>query len=76
MIDYLNHKESRRIVTIEDPIEYIFTNGKSSIIQRQLGEDTHSFKQALRHVLRQDPDVIMVGEMRDTETAEAVPDPG
>jgi len=72
MLDYLNHNRSRRIVTIEDPIEYIFTNDKSSIMQRQLGEDTNSFKQALRHVLRQDPDVIMVGEMRDTETAEAV----
>jgi twitching motility protein PilT len=72
MIDYLNHLESRRIVTIEDPLEYIFTDDKSSIIQRELGNDTNSFSQALRHVLRQDPDVIMVGEMRDTETAESV----
>ena len=72
MIDYLNHLESRRIVTIEDPLEYIFTNNKSSIIQRELGNDTNSFSQALRHVLRQDPDVIMVGEMRDAETAESV----
>ena len=72
MIDYLNHLESRRIVTIEDPLEYIFTNDKSSIIQRELGNDTNSFSQALKHVLRQDPDVIMVGEMRDAETAESV----
>ncbi len=72
MIDYLNHLESRRIVTIEDPLEYIFADDKSSIIQRELGNDTNSFSQALRHVLRQDPDVIMVGEMRDTETAESV----
>jgi twitching motility protein PilT len=72
MIDYLNHLESRRIVTIEDPLEYIFADDKSSIIQRELGNDTNSFSQALRHVLRQDPDVIMVGEMRDAETAESV----
>ena len=72
MIDYLNHLENRRIVTIEDPLEYIFTNDKSSIIQRELGNDTNSFPQALKHVLRQDPDVIMVGEMRDAETAESV----
>jgi twitching motility protein PilT len=72
MIDFLNHLEHRRIVTIEDPLEYIFSNDKSSIIQRELGNDTNSFSQALKHVLRQDPDVIMVGEMRDAETAESV----
>ena len=72
MIDYLNHLENRRIVTIEDPLEYIFTNDKSSVLQRELGNDTNSFSQALKHVLRQDPDVIMVGEMRDAETAESV----
>jgi twitching motility protein PilT len=71
MIDYLNKKESRRIVTIEDPIEYIYTSKKCSITQRELGGDTHSFNEALRHVLRQDPDVILVGEMRDLETAAA-----
>jgi len=71
MIDYLNHQESRRVVTIEDPIEYIYTSQKCSIIQRELGGDTHSFVEALRHVLRQDPDVILVGEMRDLETATA-----
>ncbi len=71
MIDYLNQKESRRVVTIEDPIEYVYTSQKCSIIQRELGGDTHSFADALRHVLRQDPDVILVGEMRDLETASA-----
>ncbi|OGO01049.1 MAG: type IV pili twitching motility protein PilT [Chloroflexi bacterium RBG_13_52_14] len=71
MLNYLNHEESRRIVTIEDPVEYLFTNNKCTILQRELGDDTHSFAQALKHVLRQDPDVIMVGEMRDPETASA-----
>ncbi len=71
MINYLNHKEKRRIVTIEDPIEYVYTSDKCSITQRELGGDTHSFAEALRHVLRQDPDVILVGEMRDLETASA-----
>jgi len=71
MLNYLNNTESRRIVTIEDPVEYIFRNDKCTILQRELGDDTHSFAQALKHVLRQDPDVIMVGEMRDSETAGA-----
>jgi twitching motility protein PilT len=71
MIDYLNEKECRRVVTIEDPIEYMYTSKKCSITQRELGGDTHSFVEALRHVLRQDPDVILVGEMRDLETASA-----
>ena len=72
MIDYLNGVESRRVVTIEDPIEYIYSNLKCTITQRELGSDTQSFAEALRHVLRQDPDVILVGEMRDLETAAAV----
>jgi twitching motility protein PilT len=71
MINYLNHQERRRIVTIEDPIEYVYTSDKCSITQRELGADTKSFAEALRHVLRQDPDVILVGEMRDLETASA-----
>jgi twitching motility protein PilT len=71
MLNDLNHEEYRRIVTIEDPVEYLFTNDKCTILQRELGDDTHSFAQALKHVLRQDPDVIMVGEMRDPETASA-----
>jgi twitching motility protein PilT len=71
LINYLNKKQSRRVVTIEDPIEYVYTSQKCSIIQRELGGDTHSFAEALRHVLRQDPDVILIGEMRDLETASA-----
>ena len=72
MIDHLNHTESKRIVTIEDPIEYIHSSLKCAISQRQLGSDTLSFGHALKHVLRQNPDVIMVGEMRDLDTAMAV----
>jgi twitching motility protein PilT len=71
MIDYLNNTARRRVVTIEDPIEYVYTSRKCNITQRELGDDTHSFADALRHVLRQDPDVILVGEMRDLETASA-----
>jgi twitching motility protein PilT len=71
MIDYLNKTASRRVVTVEDPIEYIYTSHKCNITQRELGDDTHSFAEALRHILRQDPDVILVGEMRDLETASA-----
>jgi len=72
MINYLNGIRSRRVVTIEDPIEYVYTNNKCTVTQRELGVDTHSFVEALRHILRQDPDVILVGEMRDLETAAAV----
>jgi len=68
MIDYLNQREARRIITIEDPIEYLFPDKKSFITQRELGGDTKSFADALKHALRQDPDVILVGEMRDLET--------
>jgi len=71
MINFLNNHESRRIVTIEDPVEYIYPNLKCTISQRELGTDTVSFAEALKHVLRQDPDVILVGEMRDEETAAA-----
>jgi len=72
MIYHLNTSESRHVVTIEDPIEYVHNSIKCAITQRQLGTDTHSFAEALKHVLRQDPDVILVGEMRDLETAAAV----
>jgi len=71
MINHLNHNYGRRIVTIEDPIEYIYPNIKCTISQRQIGTDTTSFAEALKHALRQDPDVILVGEMRDFETASA-----
>jgi len=72
MIHHLNINETRHVVTIEDPIEYVHTSIKCAITQRQLGTDTLSFDNALKHILRQDPDVILVGEMRDPETADAV----
>ncbi len=72
MIEHLNRTEGKRIVTVEDPIEYIYSNQQCTITQRELGNDTLSFAAALKHVLRQDPDVIMVGEMRDLESAAAV----
>jgi twitching motility protein PilT len=70
IIDYINHNQQKHIITIEDPIEFIFENDKSCIDQRELGEDTESFLDALKHVLRQSPDIIMIGEMRDKETME------
>jgi len=72
MIQHLNANRSCHVVTIEDPIEYVHPSLNCAITQRQLGTDTLSFAQALKHVLRQDPDVILVGEMRDLETAAAV----
>ena len=68
MIQHLNNIERRHVVTIEDPIEYVHPSINCAITQRELGSDTLSFAEALRHVLRQDPDVILVGEMRDLET--------
>jgi len=72
MINHINHHRTCHVVTIEDPIEYTHQNINSAITQRQIGTDTLSFAAALKHVLRQDPDVILVGEMRDLETANAV----
>ncbi len=71
MVHHLNTVATRDIFTIEDPIEYFQPNIDSVISQRELGHDTLSFPQALKHVLRHDPDVVLVGEMRDTETASA-----
>ena len=68
MMNYLNEKESRKIVTIEDPIEFLHQDKMCVFSQRELGLDTRSFAGALKHALRQDPDVILVGEMRDLET--------
>ena len=68
MIDYINTTRSLHILTIEDPIEYIHTSKQSIIHQRELGMDTRSFSNALRAALREDPDIILVGEMRDHET--------
>jgi len=69
LINEINAMFSKVIVTIEDPIEYLFKDKRSFIIQREVGEDTISFAAALRAALREDPDVIMIGEIRDTETA-------
>jgi twitching motility protein PilT len=68
MISHLNKSEKRNVITIEDPIEYVYHNEKCIIAQRDLGDDFKSFAVALRHTLRQDPDVVLVGEMRDLET--------
>ena len=69
LINEINELYSKVIVTIEDPIEYLFKDKKSFIIQREVGEDTNDFAAALKAALREDPDVIMIGEIRDTETA-------
>jgi twitching motility protein PilT len=71
MIEHLNHTRQCHIVTIEDPIEVLFRDDVASINQREVGNDTESFLSALRAALRQDPDVILIGEMRDTETVRA-----
>jgi twitching motility protein PilT len=71
MIEFLNQHEARRIITIEDPIEYLYQDKQSFITQRELGSDTASFAVAAKQALRQDPDVILVGEMRDPETMAA-----
>lgn len=68
MINHINKNQARNIITIEDPIEYLFRDEKSIISQREIGGDTVSFSSALKHVLRQDPDVIMIGEIRDKAT--------
>ncbi|UQB42729.1 type IV pilus twitching motility protein PilT [Thiomicrospira microaerophila] len=68
MIDYINKHHSSHIITIEDPVEFVHKSAKSLINQREVHRDTHSFKNALRSALREDPDVILVGEMRDLET--------
>jgi len=68
MINLINKERCVNVVTIEDPIEFIHVHKKSIIRQREVGEDTLSFAEALRHVLRQDPDVILIGEMRDAES--------
>jgi twitching motility protein PilT len=71
MIDYINQNFDKHIVTVEDPIEYYHPHKKSVVVQREVGVDVPSFSEALRRVLRMDPDVILVGELRDLETIEA-----
>ncbi len=68
MVDFLNHRETKKIVTVEDPIEYLHRDDRCLVYQREVGEDTHTFQDGLRHVLRQDPDIILIGEIRDKET--------
>ena len=68
MLQSINENQNKRIITIEDPIEYLFQDVRSLISQREVGLDTMSFHASLKHVLRQDPDVIMIGEMRDAES--------
>src|SRR4051812_772275 len=71
MIDYINASHHDHIITIEDPIEFVHRNKSCLVNQREVGTDTQGFNQALRRVLRQDPDVVLIGEMRDKETVEA-----
>lgn len=71
MIDYVNEQRAVHIVTIEDPIEYLFTDKKSTINQREVGIDVEDFAKALKYLMREDPDVVLIGEMRDRETFEA-----
>lgn len=68
MINHVNKNRHAKIITIEDPIEFMYRDDKANIVQREVGSDTESFGKALRAALRQDPDIILVGEMRDTET--------
>jgi twitching motility protein PilT len=68
MLDSVNRREARNVITIEDPVEFLFRDKKSTISQREIGLDTATFGEGLKHILRQDPDVIMIGEIRDPET--------
>src|SRR4030067_324134 len=70
MINKINEEREDHIITIEDPIEYLHPSKKALVNQREVGADTNSFKKALKHVLRQDPDVVLLGELRDMETIE------
>ena len=70
MVDYINANEDGHIVTIEDPIEFLHRNKRCLVNQREVGPDTNSFAAALKHVLRQDPDTVLIGEMRDMETVQ------
>jgi len=71
MIDKINSERHEHIITIEDPIEFLHQHKKAVVNQREVGADTRSFKEALKYVLRQDPDIVLIGEMRDLETIEA-----
>ncbi len=68
MIEYINSKKAAHIISIEDPIEYLHRHRKSTINQRELGSDTSSFQEAIKHVFRQDPNIVLIGELRDLDT--------
>ena len=70
MVEHINRNTSRHIITLEDPVEFLYENKKSLVNQRELGKQFDSFANGIRSVLREDPDVIVVGEMRDLETIE------
>lgn len=70
MIELINKSKRKHVITIEDPIEFLFTDKQSTISQREIGTDTKSFTSSLKYILRQDPDIIMIGEIRDAETME------
>ena len=72
MVDFINKNFHKHIITVEDPIEYILRNDKSLIHQKQVGKHVETFEQAIRDAMREDPDIIIVGEMRDQETISAV----
>jgi len=72
MMNYINQTAKRKVITIEDPVEFVHRDNKCFFSQREIGRDTRAFSNALKHALRQDPDVILVGEMRDLETIAAV----
>lgn len=71
MLDYINHQFPKNIITIEDPIEFLHRHKRGLVVQREVGVDTESFLQGIKYAMRQDPDVILIGEMRDRETVEA-----
>jgi twitching motility protein PilT len=71
VVEHINQTYAKNVITIEDPIEYLYHNKKSLVVQREVGLDTHSFASGLKRAMRQDPDVILIGEMRDRETVEA-----
>src|SRR5690606_24497164 len=68
LVDVVNSERACHIMTVEDPIEFLHRHKKSIVNQREVGSDTHSFADALKHVMRQDPDVILIGELRDLES--------
>ena len=72
MLQHINQTRAENLMTVEDPIEFVFTPDKCLISQREVGNDTLSFARALKYVMREDPDIVFVGEIRDKETAESV----